>query len=519
MRWWAWHGVWLAAVAVIVIYAARGNWFFYDEWDFLRADMQWNLLAPHNGHLSFFPRLLTASVESVFGIGSYWPYLAWTIAAHLAVVHMLWRLMMRSGVAPVLAVALPAVFGVLASGGENTLWAFQVGFITPIVTGIAALLIAMRPELGVWDPVRIAVLLLIGVGFASTALPLVVAVCVYLVVRHGWRSAMIPFGAFVLVYGVWYLAFARGTTGADGFGVTSLSQLVIGVPEYVAYAFIDSLGKTLPAAALAPALLVAVIIGAVVDISRRPLRDIGPAYALLLAALGFALLTAFTRVGLGVENASTGRYVYIYAALAVPVVGLLLTSLVRRSGVATAVVAALLAVVFVFNAGGLVREGRNQAELERTVERTISAALTLDAPASAEERSPASVVAPTLTMRDVQNLVDDGTFTPVPFTPADLLSARVNLLLTAEPVTQEATDGACRTADGGWVPFDLAADLLTTDQAGFVNVVVTQDGVQSFGTRIPVHGGGTFLLDGIGPADTSVLIDTASAGGVCVLPR
>lgn len=514
LGWFIAHAVSLFAILGVLVVAGRGQWFFFDEWDFLAERAEWDLFVPHNGHLSFFPQLLTTLVKSVAGLHSYWPYLLLTFAAHLFVVHMLWRLMMRMGVAPVLALVVPVVLGVLAPGTENTLWAFQVGFITPLGTGIAAVLLALRDPLRSRDVVGITLLLLIGVGFASTGLPMVLAVLLLVVCRHGWRAAIVPAGVLAVCYGTWYLLFARGTTGKDGFGARSLSDVLLRVPEFAAHGLVDSLGKAIPLPALASAILIALCIGVLLDLRRHGLRAGSGAYALVFAGLVFAALTAFTRVGLGVENASAGRYVYVYAALAVPLIGRLLTALIGRSRAAGALVVTVLLALIAYNAAGTVVMGRNDASMERTVERTMSAALTIDDGSSdIASRTPAAMVAPTLTMADIRSFVARGQFTPVPFTAEDLLSAKTNLLLTPFAVDSAVSTANCRAGAEGWIDIDPAADTVSVSAAGVVGVIANEGDVQGFGTRIPFASAGTYRLDTFSP-DVRIRLD--ANGVTCV---
>lgn len=513
------HLITLALIAIVLIDAGRGLWFYYDEWDFLAARAEWHLLTPHNGHLSLFPQLLTTLVKGVVGLHSYWPFLALTFAAHLAAIHMIWRIMMRLAVHPAIALLMATLFGVLAAGGDNSLWAFQVGFITPLVTGIGALLLAMRP-LTAWRTAWVCVLLLVGVGFASTGLPLALAVVLYIWVRHGWRKTAIVGGVFAVVYGTWYLLFARGTTGADGFGIHSLKDVMLRVPEFFSHGFVDSIGKVLPFAGLAGALAVAVIIGMVLDLRRASLRTIDPTYVLVFAALTFGVMTALTRVGLGNDAASAGRYVYIYAGLLTPVVGRLLSRLAANGRVAVGAICAVLVILIGYNAAGLVEFGRGLAAREQTVNRAISAALTIDdGRAELDKRTPAALVAPTLTMTDIRSFVARGQYTPVPFTPTDLLEARVNMFLT--PVHKAAAPpqgSTCETPSSGYLAFDPASQFVYVPTAGDVGVVAKEgDGTSTY-TRTHIPTPGLYELTGL---DSSIALSLAAgdAGGLCVVAR
>lgn len=518
--WMVAHAATLAVIAAVTVVAGRGQWFFYDEWDFLAERAEWSLLAAHNGHLSLFPQLLTTLVKGAVGLHSYWPYLTLVIVAHLAVVHFIWRLMMRTGVQPLIALLTALVFGLISPAADNTLWAFQVGFITPVATGIAALLLAMRSNLTVPRILGIIGLLLVGVGFASTGLPMALAVIVFLAVRHGWRPAAAVTGAFAIVYGVWYLVFARGTVGSDGFGARTLGDLLVRMPEFIAHAFIDSVGKVLPFVELGTAVLVVIGIAMIVDLRRTSLQGISPTYYLVLAAVAFAVLTAYTRVGLGVENASAGRYVYIYGALFSPTIGRLLSRLVGGSRVATSIVAALLLFVAGYNAGATVQAGREQAAVEQTVNRTISAALTLDDGSEAlANRTPAAAVAPTLTMGDIRAFVRRGQYTTVPFTPTDLLDARVNLLLTATQVPGAAPDPEeCAPAADGWVRVDPDAQLVYAPTSGTVEVIAQEGDVRTYRAQIPISEPGVNELTGL-DSSVELQLDAGALGGLCVVPK
>ncbi len=519
-RWLIAHLVSLAVVGVVMVIAARGQWFYYDEWDFLAERAEWSLLAPHNGHLSFFPQLLTTLIKGVVGLHSYWPYLGFTLLAHLAVIHLVWRLMMRLSVSSVIALLTALVFGLLAPGTENTLWAFQVGFIVPIATGIGALLLAMRPCLSRGRLAVISAMLLVGVGFASTGLPIAFAVIVFLAVRQGWRKALIVTGALAVVYGAWYLLFARGTTGSDGFGARTLGDILVRMPEFFAHGLVDSLGKVLPFTGFGPVVAALIVVGVVLDLRRTGLRGIDPSYYLALAAFVFALLTAFTRVGLGVEAASAGRYVYVYGALLTPLIGRLLSRLVGASRLATAVVGALLLVLAGYNAAATVAAGRDQATVEQTVNRTISAALTIDdgSPELAD-RTPAAAVAPTLTMRDIRAFVARGQYAPVPFTPTDFLDAQVNLLLTATPVDAAAPEPAdCAQAVDGWVGIDPSSGWVYAPTVGIIHVIAEEGEAQSFRAQLLIFEAGMNELSGL---DSSIELRLAAgdAGEICVVPK
>ncbi|MBW9119445.1 hypothetical protein JNB63_05000 [Microbacterium trichothecenolyticum] len=463
-RWLTAHLITLGLVLILLVAAARGQYFYYDEWDFLATRAEWNLLTPHVGHLSFFPQLLTTLTKGVFGLHSYWPYILPTIAMHLLIIHLLWRVMMRAGSQPVLALVGAVLFGVLAPGADNTLWAFQIGFITPFAMGLAAILLAMRSGFGRRDLIWITVLLVGAAGFSGTALPMAGGVILFLLVNRGWRAAVVPGLAFGLIYGSWYVLFNRAPSDWDALRADTPWELVIGVPQFVAHGFVDSVAQFLPLEALSAVLLVILAGWVIIDIRRTGVRHANVAHYLLLALLAFAVLTAISRVGLGNASASAPRYAYVYGLLLMAATVLALTALTQRSRAAIGAVVAVLTVLAGYNAGGMMVAADTQRVQEQTVPRAMSAALSLVGCDDDEfaKSSPAGVVAPTLTMADICSFVDRGQFDPVEYTDADLLDVRINLLVEARHLGTEAPAArSCSDADSGdAVPYDAESEFI-----------------------------------------------------------
>ncbi len=475
---WIWpvlHLTSLLAAALLFMRAGRGQWFYYDEWDFLVSRQEWDLLASHNGHLSLFPQLFTTLLKGMFGLHTYWPYLALVILAHLLVCHLLWRFAIRAGAQPWIATLVVAIFAVLAPGSENTLWAFQVGFITPIATGTGAMLLLLRPFVGVKEIGAVAGLLLVGIGFSGTALPITAAVILFLLVRHGWKPALAVALSFAIPYGLWYLTFNRVDTMA-AFKAASLHDFLVGIPKYVAHGFVDGLATVLPLAALSAPLILVFACWVVVDVRKTGIRSMSPVHYLTIAAIIFAFLTAYTRLQLGVQTASSWRYVYLYAALLSPAAALALTALTGRRGAALAAVTAALGVIGVYNVGGLMEAGRQQAELEQSVNRAMSAALALDDGDREDgSRRPSPVVAPPLTLADVRDFVERGQYDPVPFAPGDELIARMNLYLDSVALDGDMSVTCALPDSEGFLPLETDDALFESSTDGTVLVRATEE--------------------------------------------
>ena len=142
-------GLHLLSLAAGGLYVLRENshqWFFGDEWAFLggvRRTLPWydQLLEPHNEHWSTAPYVVYRLLEASFGIRSYWPYIGLAILLHLAVVHLVWRVMLQGGTTPWIATVVVLPLIVLGAGAQNLLWAFQIGFLGSVFLGLGALLL------------------------------------------------------------------------------------------------------------------------------------------------------------------------------------------------------------------------------------------------------------------------------------------------------------------------------------------------------------------------------------------
>src|ERR1041385_1004162 len=143
------HVATLVLAAGVLVHFARGQWFWFDEWDFLTLrgirHAPIGLFQPHNEHWSTVPILVYRALGAAVGLHHYLPYLAVVFVLHLTAAHLLWRIMRRGGVAPLVAAAAAGVFALLGAGYENLLWAFQMGFVASLTLGLAHVLLVSGP--------------------------------------------------------------------------------------------------------------------------------------------------------------------------------------------------------------------------------------------------------------------------------------------------------------------------------------------------------------------------------------
>jgi hypothetical protein len=372
-----WHIVSLAVGGFFLMYVSRSQWFFGDEWDFL-ADRSatigdHGLFVPHNEHWSTTPILIYGALFRAFGLTSYAPYMAVLVVAHLAVVHLMWRVMCRGGVVPRVATVVCAAFIPFGPGADNLLWAFQIGFVGSVALGLAAIIVADHPrpfggrDLAFWGT-SVA-----GLTFSGITIPLVGAASVLAWLRRGFKSFLVAVSVPAAVYLLWLLTFGRRGLGeiepvtADSLGL---------IPEFIwrGARAILALGTATPLTGLFLLALTAVAL-----VLRRS-RGAELPHAALAAAIGQALLLVMVAVGrtpFGLETAEATRYVYIGGALLLPLMTVGLSDLLGRRFVGVILIALLAAPWATYNARVLIHRAELQADRERLIREQMVAAGTL----------------------------------------------------------------------------------------------------------------------------------------------
>jgi hypothetical protein len=508
----------LVAIGAVYVYLGRSQWFFYDEWSLLVTKNQWDLLAPHNGHLSLGLALVFTLIKLVVGLHSYWPYLAVTLVLHLALVHLLWRLMNRLGVHAAVALLLSCVFGVLGPGAQNTLWAFQTGFIAPLVLGLVAVLLIDRPVFTRRHLVAVTVLLLVGVSFSSTALPMTAAVLLLLLVRRGWKPAVLVGVIFGVPYLVWRVVFVSGPQPTAAFAAHGLGDFAVAVPNYLTTSLVDSVADSVPFGLLAPVLLTLFLLWLFLDLRRSSIRNLGTAHFLVFGAFVFAALVAVSRVNLGIADAASGRYVYVYAALLLPAIGLALTGLIRATASGVIVVALLLVVVGLFNVVELDGAASSQAQLEQFTKQSIFAVLAHAKTANySPNLRPLPVLAPDLTLAEIQDFSRRGELSSGSYTASALLSTRVNMDLRLTSLGSSASPAYCQPEVNGSYTLRAGAThtvSVTGNEPVTASLVVTAGKVSSQYNQITLPKG-VHKIVGF-EQDTITITPQVSTATVCV---
>jgi MFS family permease len=415
--------------------------------------------------------LLFRATRSAVGLDTYVPYVALVIGAHLALVHLLWRIALRAANAWI-ATLLAGVFSVLGAGAENIFWAFQVGFVGGVLLAVAAAYLIDVRELSTGRAIAAGTLGVIAVATAGTALPVMVAAVVLAWSRHGWRVTVAVFGPATVIYLTWYVSQRDQITNEHApYGWTKLRL----IPQYIGSSLVDNLGRTLFAPGIAGALIVALLAFVVARADDLWRRD---PLALLLAgsAVLFAATTAMTRAGLGIEWASSGRYTYTVIALLLPLSAIALTRVVAFGTGGTVAVVAFIALVGSYNLGQLLDQANFQAAQEQGSNRLASATLAAWLAEPNDEAlglRPDPIVMPQLTVGGIVDLHEHGWFDSGEYGPIESLTAETYLQVEAAPGSIGIN--TCETSTDGVVVAPGEPSLITSPTTGVAQLTLAND--------------------------------------------
>ena len=233
-------GVVIAVSTGYYLALSRSLWFYSDDWAFLlrrgtvTEDVdpgRLGLWEPHNEHWSTGPILIYRALFAVFGLRHYTPYLVPVLLAHVALVLLTYRLLIRFGVRRWVAFAVATMLAFNGAGAENILWAFQIGFVGALALGFGALWLYDRYDVSGWALWPTWVALALGLTFSSMGVVMVVLVSAYAFCRRGVRGALLVGSVPAGVFAVWFAAVGRRGVGATPR--IGLTGTVLNLPTYV----------------------------------------------------------------------------------------------------------------------------------------------------------------------------------------------------------------------------------------------------------------------------------------------
>lgn len=310
---------------IVLLWHARKMWFFGDEWAFiyhraLTGGDGPSIFAPHNEHWSTIPLVLYRVMWRVVGLQDYPIYTLMPILTLMVGVVAMFVILRRAGV-PDWTAAVCAVVLAWNGSGEDTLWAFQVGFLGSLTAGLLACLVfqEMESRRGL---VLTNVLLVVALMCSGLGIPMVAWVALFALMLRGWRAALAVGVVPTLVYGLWYVTY-----GADG--VDQAGSLPDPSPvAFVTYVW-TGIAHVWEVTTGAPGIGVLVFLGLAIAAIFAPATSKHHALAVsgvVTTVFAYTML-AVSRAAFGVEQATSLRYVPLGLILTLPafaiVVGLL----------------------------------------------------------------------------------------------------------------------------------------------------------------------------------------------------
>jgi hypothetical protein len=297
-------GALMAGAAILYLVAGRHLTFFFDEWDFVfgrRGESVGTYLAPHNGHLALFPVIVYKVLFALVGLRHYVAYQIVLVALHLLCCALMYVLV-RPRLGPWVALIPVGLLLFLGSAWQDLLWPFQIGFLSSVAGGLAALALLER-RTAKTDALGSAALVWSVTG-SAVGIPFVVACAALLVAQRSGLRRLWVVAVPAVLFVIWYLGW--GTSEH----VTSAS--VLGAPQYV----VDAAGAAAGGIAglsseWGPPLAVAALVVITTALRRRRARIQPLLIGASLGVITFWALSAVARADFADPTAS--RYVYVGA--------------------------------------------------------------------------------------------------------------------------------------------------------------------------------------------------------------
>jgi hypothetical protein len=536
----------LVGAFVVLAYIDRRMWFRVDDFDFLTErglhGATLSIWFPHDVHWTTLPLLLWRAIFVFAKMRTARPYLFALYATHLALAHVLWRLMRSTGTGPYVATSLAALFAVLGAGGEDFLSAFQIAFVAPVLLGWLCVLLLNHDGEAVGRDVAAVVVGIAALMSSGVALTMVAVGGLVALLRRGWQAAawfVAPCGA---VYLLWF-----GLVGRKANTLVprqSLEATLLAAPAYILTGLAHSMSAATGSDAFGPLVFLAIAWFAV----RRAREARGPAapvFAGLAGSLVFFVVAAFGRDVFGPTEAERSRYVYIAVALLLPAVGLAVTALLGRRRGAGLAALAVLALVGTWNFGQLLTTRDSFEVVSQASERRLIAAVQI---AATQRTFPAGMPIANLgggslvpTLGTLEQLSREGDLpTGVRPYPVDFVdvATEIQLELTSSPVFAGAgasvgpgsagfgsapANAGCTTStsleDGAELQLDVQspASVLVTPAAGTstVDIGLVIGGVRGTVTLFPLSSTKPWLDVAAAPADVDLFLQPGATVTTC----
>ncbi len=205
--------VYLVVAFFVLRHKGRGYWFYSDEWQLLIRHLNSpdDYFRPLNQHWLTLPLVAMRLLFWTFGL-NYGPFQVVVILMHLGLVVLLRWIMRRAGVSPWFSTIAAGTLVLFGSGYMNILQVIQISLVGSALFGVGHLLCADHDggftRRDAWG-LALGALGLMTSGLGTV---MVVIVGVAVLIRRGWRMALIHTAPLVALNGLWYVAERKATS-------------------------------------------------------------------------------------------------------------------------------------------------------------------------------------------------------------------------------------------------------------------------------------------------------------------
>lgn len=407
---WAFRAAVVASIPVFYV-VGRRQWFNRDDWAFLitreqmRRAQGWDdwLLYPQDGHWLTVPVLLFKLVHELFGLGSYWPFLALAVLGHVGAVVLARRVCLRVGVSAWTTTLLATVLLVFGAGWHNLVFAVQVCYSLSLVCFLGQLLLADHDGPVDRRDLAGAALGLIGVMTSGFGPTFAVGLTVLLALRRRWAALAVGVGPQAVVYLWWLVAWGNEAPSNVPPGNRAL------VPSFVVHG-IDATFTSLVVFASLSGVAILATLATLFGGPPWPARRVNLALAAVVVVMFAAI--GWQRVALGVLSAGAPRYVHVAAIVIAPAFALAVDRFGSWRPGLLAACRTLIAAAIVTNLATL----RDQSSVYATISRQERDVFELVAGSPRLSELPPDLVpvlnSPDVTVDDLSWLVEEGAIAP-----------------------------------------------------------------------------------------------------------
>lgn len=403
--------VWPVGLAVL-FWVGRDQWFVRDDWAFVFSRQRFRetggldsmLLYPQDGHWMTWPILTFWLLRSLFGLGSYLPFLVVLWATHAGIVLLVRTWMHRLGVSAWTTTLVSTVLFVFGAGWENLLFAVQIVYNFSLLAFLAQTLLADHDgpvDRRDWAGAGIS---LVGVSSSGFGPFFGFGVGLLLVLRRRWAAAAIAVVPQAVAWSWWWLTWGDDPAGDAG------SAGIRFVVDFVRFGVQSTAGSMVGSDMLAWPVLLLCLSMAVWPHTGSQRRM--PIVALMATAVAMFAGIGLRREVFGVVAGGWPRYQYVAAMLFAPALALGLDQARRFAPWARWIPRLILVVALARNARWLEHGGDYWASLADNDRWAFELVAASDTRFDVPPDGFMSDVSPDVQIRDLDELAEQGAITP-----------------------------------------------------------------------------------------------------------